>query len=302
MWQPDPEWCQLPGGMGASSGGMWTSVLGGRTWVIKRISAPGPEDPDELSAPTHGGYWRREADVAHRGLVLGTPGLRSPEVGQVEEDPEGITIWFESIAQTDVPGPFAARALGRFGAADLGDSPWLAESLLVERIRRTEAAGGWRTLERTTVADVADRIWHRRFGLLDRFRALPRVSSHGDPVRANLRAISGDDVVALDWGSLGHAPIGADLGYFALSAREDFDLLLAVYLEGLAAGGIEADPEEAEFGARMVAVYTVLSRAEWALSRVDAGEGALAGKYRHPSVAPYIRAMQRQFPQIEALL
>ena len=32
------------------------------------------------------------------------------------------------------------------------------------------------------------------------------------------------------------------------------------------------------------------------------GEGALAGKFRHPSVAPYIRAMQRQVVQIEALL
>jgi hypothetical protein len=30
--------------------------------------------------------------------------------------------------------------------------------------------------------------------------------------------------------------------------------------------------------------------------------GALAGKFRHPSVAPYIRAMQRQVDQIEALL
>ena len=53
---------------------------------------------------------------------------------------------------------------------------------------------------------------------------------------------------------------------------------------------------------RVSAAYTALSRAEWALARVAGGEGALAGKYRHPAVAPYLRALQRQFPQIEALL
>jgi len=33
-----------------------------------------------------------------------------------------------------------------------------------------------------------------------------------------------------------------------------------------------------------------------------AHEGALAGKYRHPAVAPYLRRLQRQFPLIESLL
>ena len=53
---------------------------------------------------------------------------------------------------------------------------------------------------------------------------------------------------------------------------------------------------------RVSAAYTALSRAEWALARVAGGEGALAGKYRHPAVAPYLRALQRQFGQIEASL
>ena len=52
----------------------------------------------------------------------------------------------------------------------------------------------------------------------------------------------------------------------------------------------------------MAAVYTALSRAEWALARVAGGEGALAGKYRHPAVAPHLRTLQRQFPLIEALM
>jgi hypothetical protein len=49
-------------------------------------------------------------------------------------------------------------------------------------------------------------------------------------------------------------------------------------------------------------IYSAMSRAEWALSRVAPGEGALHGKFNHPSVAPYLRALQRQLPQVEALL
>ena len=60
--------------------------------------------------------------------------------------------------------------------------------------------------------------------------------------------------------------------------------------------------DDARLGARVTAVYTAFSRAEWALARVAGGPGALAAKYRHPSVAPYLLSLQRQFPQIEALI
>ncbi|MGZ4476970.1 MAG: phosphotransferase, partial [Nocardioides sp.] len=54
--------------------------------------------------------------------------------------------------------------------------------------------------------------------------------------------------------------------------------------------------------AQITAVYTALTRAEWALARVAGGEGALVSKFRHPAVAPHLRALQRQFAAIEALL
>jgi hypothetical protein len=38
------------------------------------------------------------------------------------------------------------------------------------------------------------------------------------------------------------------------------------------------------------------------LSRAARGEGALRGKFNHPSVAPSLRAVQRQVAQVEALL
>ena len=86
--------------------------------------------------------------------------------------------------------------------------------------------------------------------------------------------------VAIDWGSLGRGPVGADLGLLMLGAREEFEPLLDAYLLGLPDG--LATREEAAQGARVTAVLTALSRAEWALARVAGGEGALAGQVPAP--------------------
>jgi hypothetical protein len=300
MWQPDPGWHPLPGSAGASTVGVWRTALGGTPVAIKRLAAPHEHDPAELSDPGHFAYWRRAADVETTAVVAATPGLRAAAPAAVEEDVEGITltqVWVEDAANS---GLFVARSLGRFAGAELAPAPWLARDQLRDRMLRVERRGGWRTLARTTVADVADHLWVRRDALLDSLDALPQVAQHGDPVPANLRGREGDDVVAVDWGTLGHGPVGADLGYYSLSAREDIEPLLDAYLIGLPDG--LAGRDEVAHGARVTAVFTAMNRAEWALARVAGGEGALAGKYRHPSVAPHLRALQRQFPQIEQLM
>jgi len=300
MWQPEPGWRQLAGGAGPTTYGVWLATESGRQVVLKRLLAPGPHDPPELHDPSHFACWRRPADVARAGAVTSSPGLRSATVVRVEEDPDGVTVVHEWVEPVSHAGLFVARCLGRFAATPLGDPPWAARGQLRARLSRVAASGGWPTLARTTAADVADHLWSHREKYLARVEALPQVTQHGDPVPANLPGRSGDDVTAVDWSSLGTGPVGADLGYFALSAREDFEHLVDAYLEGLPPG--TASRAEAELGARVSAVYTVLTRAEWALARVADGEGALAGKFRHPSVAPYLRAMQRQIPQIEALI
>jgi aminoglycoside phosphotransferase (APT) family kinase protein len=122
---------------------------------------------------------------------------------------------------------------------------------------------------------------------------------HGDPVPSNLVARQGEDVVAVDWQCFGIGPVGSDLGYYALTTREDVEVLLECFLDGLGPG---FDLDAVADAARVTAVYTVLSRTEWALAQAARGEGALAGKFRHPAVAPHVRALQRQFPQIEHLL
>ena len=299
MWQPEPGWHPLPGGGGASTVGVWRTELGGQPVVVKRLAAPVEGDPAALSDPRHFAYWRRSADVLVAGTVVDTPGLRSSALGAVDEDPDGITITSEWVEDACNTGLFAAHALGRFAGAHLAAAPWLARNQLRDRLTRVERHGGWKTLARTTVADVAHHLWDRRTELLAAADALVQVPQHGDAVPANLLGRVGDEVVAIDWATLGTGPVGADLGFFALAAREDLEPLVDAYLMGLPDG--LATRDEVTLGARITAVYTVLNRAEWALAQAAKGEGALAGKFRHPAVAPHLRALQRQFPHIEAL-
>lgn len=303
MWQPEPGWQPLPGGGATSTVGVWAAVVGGREVVVKRLARPTPEDPPEVSDERHAAWWRRGAEVALAGTVDATPGLRAPALVDHEEDEDGLVLVHERVGGAAPGGLLVASCLGRFAGATLAAEPWLARDQLRDRVRRVERGGGWRTLSRTTVADVAAHLWARREAMLDRLDALAQVPQHGDPVPANLAATDPTDAsrcVALDWSTLGVGPVGGDLGYWSLSARESFDPLLRAYLDALPPGLAAAD--DVAYAARVTAVLTVLTRADRALARVAPGEGALAGKYRHPSVAPHLRALQRQFPQLEALL
>lgn len=299
MWEPEPGWHPLPGGSGVSTVGVWRTVLGERAVVIKRLAAPTEHDPPELSDPRHFAYWRRAADVAAYGLVDATPGLVAPAT-TIEEDADGITMVQEWVEDAANSGLFAAHAMGRFAGAELAHVRWLARDQLRDRLARVERRGGWSALGRTTASDIADALWRRRLRLLAELDALPQVAQHGDPVPGNLIGRRGDDLVAVDWGSLGCGPVGADLGYHLLMAREELEPLLDAYLLGLPSG--LATREQVLLGARVTAVYTVMTRADWALARVAQGEGALAGKFRHPAVAPHLRALQRRAADVGALL
>lgn len=300
MWEPDPGWLALPSGTGPSTVGVWRAAYGDQAVVVKRLAAPEPGDPPELSDPRHLAYWRREADVLSTGIVGATPGLCGPSAA-VEEDPAGITITREWVEDAATTGLFVAMALGRFAGCDLPRPRFLTHDQLRCRLARAERrSGGWPTLERTTVADLAESLWARRDAMLGRLDLLPQVPQHGDPTMANVPGRRGDDAVAIDWATVGIGPLGGDLGLLAVGAREEVEPLVDAYLMGLPTS--LADRDDVLLGTRAVAVYTAMGRAEWALARVAGGEGALAGKYRHPAVAPHLRALQRLFPQIEVLL
>ena len=299
MWQPEPGWQRLPGGTSPSAYGVWLARDGETDVVVKRLLAPTDASLPELADWRSFAWWEREAQVGLHGLVTASPGLRGPATLRAEEDAEGVTLVQEHVAEADNPGLFVARAIGRFATVPAPDVPWLAQRQLRDRLMRVERRGGWQSLGRTTLADVADHLWRQRGKHLDDLDDAPQVLQHGDPTPANLRGRVGDDVVAIDWSSLGTGPVGHDLGLWALATREGFEPLLAAYLVGL---GRRDLADMAAHGARVAAVYTALTRLDWALRRVADGEGALAGKYAHPAVAPYVRSMQRQVAQIEALL
>jgi hypothetical protein len=304
MWQPDPSWTALRGGGGPATVGLWRTRVGGTDAIAKRLRRP--SDEPALSDPAHAGYWRREVEVALDQDVVDGPGLVPARVLGVEEDDEGATVLTEEVVAPFEAGPptslLVARSLGRFAGAPYRETVWASRRTLADRLSFAEDRGGWPTLRRTTLADAAEQLWERRRQWLTSYGAGPSGRLHGDPTPANFPAARGEDVVAIDWQGYGIGPVGTDLGYFALSAREDFEVLLETYLGGVAESGGIVDAQAVRLAATVFAVYTVFSRAEWALSRVAPGEGALAGKYGHPAVAPHLRALQRQVPRIEALL
>ena len=303
MWQPEPGWTPLRPGGGASTVGLWRAELRGQAAVVKRLGRPSDDDPVGLTDPTHAGYWRREAEVALEPKVVDGPGLRPPEFLRVDEDDEGVTLWSREIVAVPPPSLQVAHALGRFAAVPHEDVPWAARRTLTDRLAMAEARGGWPTLARTPMADVADHLWTRRAHWLGEYAAAPAGRLHGDAVPANFPANRTDDVVAVDWQGFGIGPVGTDLGYYALSTPEDFEVLLDAFLDGVRqATGEAVDDGAIRIAATVMCIYSAISRAEWALSRVAPGEGALHGKFKHPSVAPYLRALQRQLPQVEALL
>ncbi|MCZ4499875.1 MAG: aminoglycoside phosphotransferase family protein [Marmoricola sp.] len=304
MWQPDPAWTALPAGAGTATVGVWRAVHEGVPAIVKRLARPVAEDPALLSDSSHAGYWRRELEVALAPERVAGPGLVPPRYLRCDEDEDGATLWAEEVVAEPPTSLLVARCLGRFAGSPYDVPSWASRRTLSDRLVIAESRGGWPTLGRTTLADAAEHLWEQRGSWLARRDAGPHGRLHGDAVPANFVATRSGDVVAVDWQGFGAGPIGTDLGYYALSAREDFEVLLATYVDGVRETSPVGDPDADAIrtSAAVMCVYTALSRAEWALSRVAPGEGALAGKFTHPAVAPHLRALQRQAPQIESLL
>lgn len=298
MWLPEPGWRRL--GAGPASAGVWVVDEGDREVVVKRLVRPDPAEESGTNDPRDVNWWRRAADVALSGVVDESDGLRGPRVVRVDEDDEGVTIVHEHVTAVVNPGLWLAACMGRFARVPLGEHAWLARGQLRSRLGLVARRGGWTSLARTRAAPAAQELWERRGAWLDRCDALAQVAQHGDPVPANILGRHGADGVAVDWAHLGTGAVGADLGYLSLSTREDLEPLVEAYTQALPAG--LASRDQVLLGARVTAVYTALTRLDWALGRVTTGEQGVVATFTHPSVAPYIRAMQRQLPHIEALL
>lgn len=294
MWHPEPDWVPVSGGRGPSTVGVWRVD---KSWIVKRVSAPSSAEEGVFDRPDSPGYWRREAEFALAALPL--RGVSAPDVHRIDEDDEGYTLWTSAHDRSLVDSARVAQALADFAMTEVDPAPWHTVGHLRAKVAQAEAHDGWPTLARTTIADLADAFWSGRRSILDRLDAMPQVLAHGDLVQANVLTVHDGHAVVIDWGSFGWSAPGEDLGLYALSAGCDLERMVWHYTETTSD---LPSYEDVLWAARAVMAFTVFGRTEWVLARVAPGEGALANKYRHPAVAPYLRALQNQIPTIEAVL
>jgi hypothetical protein len=217
--------------------------------------------------------WRTEAEVYRSDLAGRLPeGLSMPRALAVQDlDELSAAIWIE-----DVSAPEASWDLRRYGRAAylMGRLAASREVAPLAALREVEWDLGSYTTGRLAIDVVpmlmGDEVWEHPLcgafdsGLRDRLRdaagratelaaegdALPRLTSHGDACPNNLLAGPGDDLVLIDFGFWGAAPVGFDLqtllvGDVQIGRRSAADLaevdetIIAAYVEGLRAEGCD---------------------------------------------------------------
>jgi hypothetical protein len=132
----------------------------------------------------------------------------------------------------------------------LPDAGWLARNQLAQRIAVSELDWDGVDLD-PGVRRLGARIWARRRDLLAELAYAPQADSHGDFHSGQIRAV-GEDTVALDWGTYGIAPAGADHAHLALSIVADLSTVV---------------PDPGRPGYRITLLLTGASRAHWMASR-----------------------------------
>ncbi len=237
---------------------------------------------EKINNPAGFRYWKREALAYQSGLLHQLPGgnITAPACYGVYEQPDGsIWIWLEDV-KDDICSPWpidqyaiVARHLGQFNGAYLtGESipaePWITHNWLrmyvenavkmVEFIRKDPHHPAIRKIySNDTLAKVLA-IWDERDPILKMLENLPQVFCHQDAFKRNLFT-RGGRTIAIDWGYLGNAPVGAELA--ALIAGSMFVCEIPAervmemdqrctdgYLEGLCEAGWNGDPQIARTG------------------------------------------------------
>jgi hypothetical protein len=201
--------------------------------------------------PNHWAYWFREPLAYASAILPSGPGLRAPHCYAVVDS----TIFMEDVSGPAEDPHVAAAHLGAWQArAEIPNLGWLTTDQLAQRVAVSDL--DWSRLD----ADPrAVRLWEARGELLKRLSELPHVPSHGDFGVGNLLR-RGDDTVALDWATVGIAPVGADLAYLALSTLTD---LSTDYLSGLSCSH---PASSALLGYRATLAVVGASRLHWMLA------------------------------------
>jgi len=256
-----------------------------------------------------------------------------------KEDSDGaVWLWLEDVADRYAgwwPPErtlLAARHLGAFGGAFLGkppEVPWMGRGYLRQRVERAsdrltlfEDVATWQHERLRGHFDPAmgerlRAVWARRGDLLDALDALPQTLCHGDCHRGNLIAAGAtgerERTVAVDWGTAGAGPVGADLAELALSGAigeellavggADFcERLFGSYARGLldrsnVGSGGSAAVDSARVGFAATVALAGTSRLHWTLDRA-LSTGAKAEQELWPDMEDVLRrwgALTRMF-------
>jgi hypothetical protein len=293
---------------------------GEREWTCV-LKVVGRSAHDECREPASWCYWRREAAFYGSELATALPGpLRAPRPYGVVEREDEAHVWMEDVAATSRPWDMedfrrAARAAGVSAGAFLTGRPLPAEPWLAHRFLRgligdggfwaammhRDTGAAWRLpFAQRFHAGTRERVlalWADRDRLFAALDAAPQVLGHGDYHPRNIMLPpEGDDVVAVDWGFCGPAPVGADLGDLVCGAAWfcdiEVDEIAAIehaaqdaYQDGLRSAGWDGDPRVVRFGyAAQVACRMAACLPGWAAEMLGA-EVAPSSEilFRHPA-------------------
>ena len=299
---PSPAGSRCASGTGTSTVGVWRTVLGGRPVVVKRLGAPGRARPAGAERPAalrllaarrgrrhRAGRPRRDPGTAGAPAHLGRGGRRGhhpgPGLGRGRRQQRPVLRGLAGPVRRRRPG--RARVAGARPAAR-PDGAGRAPRRLADprpdhrrRRRRPPLAAPRRAARRARRAAAGGPA--RRPG-------------PGEPARPRRRRRGRDRLGHASAAGRSEPTSGSSCSVRGRSSSRCSTPICSASRTGWR-------PATRPRRGRASPPYcTALSRAEWALARVAGGEGALAGKYRHPAVAPYLRSLQRQFPQIEELV
>jgi hypothetical protein len=269
--------------------------------AVADVDLPGFPDAGYMHEPQDWNYWKREPLAFASGLLNTYQGPLVPVrcVG-VEDRGDVAFMWLEELHDDGADDRWsperhvqAAQHLGRFNGDHVRNLPsvttypWLCQNF----------TGGWiSTLTDfgTALACESDDVWRhpalrnafpRALGsrvadlladaedLLAVGTSLPLALTHHDAHRENLLRHDNHGVETtqiLDWGFLGIAPIGEDLGhqvginvfhqYIAADSASEYEHAAAgAYLSGLREAGLDPDANRVRTYARAVAALQLVS-------------------------------------------
>jgi hypothetical protein len=269
--------------------------------AVADVHMPGLPDVGYMHEERDWNYWKREPLAFASGLLDGYQGLVLPVRCVGMEDRGAVAfMWLEELHDAGGSEPWsqqrhvlAARHIGRFNGDHVHNLPsaaanpwlcrrftqgWLATLSDAGTAAACESAEAWRHPElrgafprslgpRVTdlLADAAD--------LLAVGDGLPMTLTHHDAHRDNMFRHSDGGIEKtqlLDWGFLGVAPVGEDLGhqvgincfhqYIAADDAWRYERAASdAYLAGLRDGNVDPDPTRVRTYARAVAALQMVS-------------------------------------------